>query len=1560
MSSIISASKCNNRRKIRKSLQRKMTIFSVLLLLIITAALLFSCQTTATVKAANNDYNMTKVSNITTFFNEASYNGAIIDQLNNKGYFATFTVPGIIVRVNLQTMAREAAIRMSKINPNIGYFGSGIEICGKAYFPCQTSPRGAFVEVDMNRFDVTAIRYGEAGEFEFTSPVSFLDFIVFGTQSSPAYLIEFNLATLDRTLRNMTLPADNVRASVSKGRIAFFVVGIIGGSISKIDLHTMTQLEFFFDPTMSMLNTVCGGFDPKFGAIYNELDSYFVSTSTSSSSTTEIASALQLSEKQTQLQESFLYLGTGQQLSGSFYKIRVTENITRVLVETLNKRNNASYSYSYLSMTVADRITKGTSIRYVVDCFLVRDIVFFLQTSSTGVLYRLNATNFSSPVAFDTLTAADYTNRTISYVDNISGSSGQDFNVMVTDGRFVYVGTNSNPGEIIKYETGIRDAMSTTHSVNYSSSVSSIGTLFDSFGVSSVDINSTFSCSDRGTYIGKGFSARFSPVTAGLVEVRIFNSSVWGVISNDLMNAETAAGLCNMLGYPGVTWATYFTYGSTPFNNTVRNATTTTSSAVSSSSAVSLRDLITSSSSFIANSSFALSEYSSTISSLNSTRTSSLSPNVYPELLSEVKHPFDAPIFFDDLVCPRDARYIDNCTFKVYFLNDAAPSESLGLRCEAQNEALQSGGEKNESDIVISGGWKFKLARNGRVDVKPVNAEIVTTNTGDDNTSTTTSSSFQNPRTWGTLCNKGMSRFTPAALCRILGYPQGVGYLTHFQDMETLFEDIITENISGTTNVSDLVATTPIYLSHIYCPQTMNAGGFSTECRYEKYNYSISNIQSEALDETKLHGYNPESARFCNHSHSVGLICSGSVDEGVYVGQRLFLRLNQDSEDLNGTSNNNNNKNRVETRKLVGIDRTTGANIYSEWKSVCKNKAFRMRDALALCRMLGYVPRSYVGIHSINRATLRENLSGSKRGISKLICLDENAKNLGYCSFIQHFDDEQEQYCGDDDGDTEFGLVCDAEEKGVRGGDFYWRQTIDAPPSSSSSGKKYLQARPAPQFYLNFNTPTNKTAVIYGFDQNVTNVSYIENVTSTVVNAFPVVEAFGAVVVEGEAVQQNDGGNNNRRSSFYVNLLYNLTFSTVGQNEVDSICVALGFPPRGNGGANHEFAVLDSSSAANRLNLSNPAIDTAFWSVPSNYDQNTNLDKIALQNLSCNNNNNNLSECSYNVFGGPIVDFAAAANVLNDTTLRSGGSYGTVVTIKCDRGGDYSESNVVALAMLIFAAFAVVAVALLIVFLLVKCGVLAGAAHDSDDDEDHTQQQKTADQLKKSQKQRPPPPPTPSSTADSEDGDYIHTSRGPHLISPAPPGELLRVEEDTSSSSSGDEEEEEVIVSTSLGNHLSPEYQRRLDPRYGEVKYKGGVLGTRHRYLAGYDDNSNNNNRNNNSNSLRMDPSQLRQQQTSGSLVQSSQPSSSTYPTFEQLSVSRGNRGPPRNLPSPSVVDVEDDNGSPSPQQQRHHQQYYSQPYSNSRTQQQLPPLGPSSARRNNNSTVISPSFPAR
>src|SRR3989338_10087851 len=53
---------------------------------------------------------MTRSGNVTTFFNEGIYNGAVIDSVNKKGYFATFTNPGIIVRIDRSTMAREAKI----------------------------------------------------------------------------------------------------------------------------------------------------------------------------------------------------------------------------------------------------------------------------------------------------------------------------------------------------------------------------------------------------------------------------------------------------------------------------------------------------------------------------------------------------------------------------------------------------------------------------------------------------------------------------------------------------------------------------------------------------------------------------------------------------------------------------------------------------------------------------------------------------------------------------------------------------------------------------------------------------------------------------------------------------------------------------------------------------------------------------------------------------------------------------------------------------------------------------------------------------------------------------------------------------------------------------------------------------------------------------------------------------------------------------------------------------------------------------------------------------------
>jgi hypothetical protein len=267
---------------------------------------------------------MKRVSNVTTFFNEGIYNGAVIDFVNQKGYFGTFTNPGLIVRIDLPTMSREARL---SIPIGFGNFKSGLEICGMAYFPCSTSPRGGFVVVNLNRFELVAAVQGERGEFNFVAPVSYLDFIVFGTQSTPAYLIEYNLASIERTSRNLTLPTSNVRASISKGATAYFVLGPIGGSICKVDISLMQVLEYYYNSSLSDFTAVAAAFDATFGSKFlfettTKLVRYVEPVSSS-----EVTEAKIAAENYTSYPRAFLYIGIGK-TGGGFLKFEVTENVT--------------------------------------------------------------------------------------------------------------------------------------------------------------------------------------------------------------------------------------------------------------------------------------------------------------------------------------------------------------------------------------------------------------------------------------------------------------------------------------------------------------------------------------------------------------------------------------------------------------------------------------------------------------------------------------------------------------------------------------------------------------------------------------------------------------------------------------------------------------------------------------------------------------------------------------------------------------------------------------------------------------------------------------------------------------------------------------------------------------------------------------------------------------------------------------------------------------------------------------------------------------------------------
>jgi len=787
-----------------------------------------------------------------------------------------------------------------------------------------------------------------------------------------------------------------------------------------------------------------------------------------------------------------------------------------------------------------------------------------------------------------------------------------------------------------------------------------------------------------------------------------------------------------------------------------------------------------------------------------------------PAALRSVIHPHDVPIFFDNLRCPYDARYLSNCTFNIYSRNDASPSEGVGINCLAQTSESDDGEESG----IVSGDWRFRLAKNGRVDVKPLPGNAVYSRYNDSSSTSSTSSSSlsSSPPKWGTICHKGMSRYTPSALCRILGYPQGIGHLTYWYNT--------TANSGYDISLQN---STPIYLSQVRCPHSMSAGNFSpTYCRYENYNSAERQSAAEAIDGDFLHSYNPESAKFCNHSFDVGLLCNSSMqEEGVYVGQRLFMRIDQET-------------NALQVRKLVGIDENTNSELYSssKWNSVCRTKSFSMKTAISICRMLGFKKADhFVGISDVDYSSSSTIKTDSRPtiGLRSLTCDDafttstatregeeKDITDIGHCNYEGVFSFE---YCP---SGSDLALICDAEAKGVASGDNYWR-VLSSSSQNNNNNEMILQARPKPSS-LHLQDPSNSSQPL-------------------VVNPYPIVEGFGAV----ESLSSSDQNNNA------------IIFS---QTTANLMCRVLGFPGTANDRYSTTLKIISHPATDySEFNTgvvppnqdTNPLIRefmsknyrSSYWNELKSYDTNEMLDKIVLRNLTCPHHQSSLSNCSMFEWSQNLstnlthlIEVLQNGNRTNSSSsssssfFKSGGQY-SIITLNCDATFVNDSRDIGALVGFVVGGVGAFLVALLIVCLLIKFGILSGYDDEEEEEKEQEKNDNSNDEeeeihyneeqvekyhsIQNNRTKRPLPPPPPSDSGEDDEIMFSNnndTTATTHHRGAVGGGMLAPPVDDDDD----DQEPEELIVTDNT-------YQ-----------YEGGVLGTRNRYLAGYDDPESTNN----------------------------------------------------------------------------------------------------------------------
>jgi len=202
---------------------------------------------------------------------------AVIDPAAGFAYFGTYyTIPGIVVKVDLATFTRVGALTL---NAGEYFLGSAVidTAGGYAYFGTNTSP-GVVVKVDLATFTRAGALTLQAGEEYLPSAVidPAAGYAYFGTSTSPGRVVKLDLTTFTRVAA-LTLQAgeDYLPSAVIDPAVgyAYFGTGTNPGRVVQVDLTTFTRADAL------TLNTgedraACAVIDPAAGYAYFGTDTF--------------------------------------------------------------------------------------------------------------------------------------------------------------------------------------------------------------------------------------------------------------------------------------------------------------------------------------------------------------------------------------------------------------------------------------------------------------------------------------------------------------------------------------------------------------------------------------------------------------------------------------------------------------------------------------------------------------------------------------------------------------------------------------------------------------------------------------------------------------------------------------------------------------------------------------------------------------------------------------------------------------------------------------------------------------------------------------------------------------------------------------------------------------------------------------------------------------------------------------------------------------------------------------------------------------------------------------
>lgn len=183
---------------------------------------------------------------------------AVVEPSGRFGYFGTQTVPGRVVKVDLDTLQRVGSITLGTGENFLD--AAVVDPAGRfAYFGTGTSP-GRVVKVDLSTFArVGSITLGPGETFLRTAVIDPKGtFAYFGTSGSPGQVVKVDLGTFRRVgAATLETGVDNLRSAVidPAGAFAYFGTGTSPGQVVKVDLAGLTQVATITTTSESVLQS---------------------------------------------------------------------------------------------------------------------------------------------------------------------------------------------------------------------------------------------------------------------------------------------------------------------------------------------------------------------------------------------------------------------------------------------------------------------------------------------------------------------------------------------------------------------------------------------------------------------------------------------------------------------------------------------------------------------------------------------------------------------------------------------------------------------------------------------------------------------------------------------------------------------------------------------------------------------------------------------------------------------------------------------------------------------------------------------------------------------------------------------------------------------------------------------------------------------------------------------------------------------------------------------------------------------------------------------------------